>query len=79
MVGWMGVWEALVVCFLVCAAWLWVFDWHFKARMPHNQQRREDERKKREGSPVCSVYMCMCVCVLVCVVVVLMAVVLTYK
>lgn len=53
MVDVMGVWEAFLVCLLVCAAWLWVFDWHFKARMPHNQQMMEDERakKKQQRSP----------------------------
>lgn len=53
MVDVMGVWEAFVVCFGVCVAWLWVFDWHFKPRMPHNQQMREEERsKKKQRSPV---------------------------
>lgn len=43
------------MCFVVCVAWLWVFDWHFKGRMPQHQQKREDERsdkKRRERSPV---------------------------
>lgn len=54
MVEWLGEWEAFLMCAAVCATWLWVFDWHFKARMPHNQQRREDERqnKKKEHPPV---------------------------
>lgn len=56
MVDVMGVWEAFMVCLVVCTAWLWVFDWHFKAKMPHNQQRKEDERaksrKKQPRSPV---------------------------
>eukprot|EP00904_Undaria_pinnatifida_P004987 jgi/Undpi1/1618/HiC_scaffold_11.g05008.m1 len=54
MVDVMGVWEAFLVCLLVCVAWLWVFDWHFKARMPHNQQMVEDERtkKKQQRSPL---------------------------
>lgn len=54
MVDVVGVWEAFLVCLAVCAAWLWVFDWHFKARMPHHQQRKEDERTKKtkKGSPV---------------------------
>ncbi|CAN0511866.1 unnamed protein product, partial [Ectocarpus sp. 12 AP-2014] len=53
MVDVMGVWEAFVVCLGVCAAWLWVFDWHFKPRMPHNQQMREEERsKKKQRSPL---------------------------
>eukprot|EP00903_Cladosiphon_okamuranus_P021043 g19335.t1 len=56
MVDVMGVWEAFLVCLLVCGAWLWVFDWHFKARMPHNQQMKEEERskskKKQQRSPV---------------------------
>lgn len=50
MVDVMGVWEAFLVCVGVCGAWLWLFDWHFKARMPHNQQRREEEKNKK--SPV---------------------------
>ena len=58
MVDVMGVWEAFLVCLVVCAAWLWVFDWHFKAKMPHNQQMKEEERtkvknkKKPQRSPV---------------------------
>lgn len=54
----MGVWKAFLVCLVVCAAWLWVFDWHFKAKMPHNQQMKEEERtkgkskKKPQRSPV---------------------------
>ncbi|CAN0249544.1 unnamed protein product, partial [Scytosiphon promiscuus] len=55
MVDVMGVWEAFLVCLGVCAAWLWVFDWHFKARMPHNQQMKEEERskgKKKQRSPL---------------------------
>lgn len=53
MVDVMGVWEAFVVCLGVCVAWLWVFDWHFKPRMPHNQQMKEEERsKKKQRSPV---------------------------
>lgn len=50
----MGEWYAFVACLFVCITWLWVFDWHFKARMPQHQQRRENERadKKRERSPV---------------------------
>lgn len=56
MVDVMGVWEAFLVCLVVCAAWLWVFDWHFKAKMPHNQQMKEEERsKKKQRSPVRSV------------------------
>ncbi|CAM9932955.1 unnamed protein product [Pylaiella littoralis] len=54
MVDVMGVWEAFLVCLVVCAAWLWVFDWHFKAKMPHNQQKKEEQRskKKEERSPL---------------------------
>ncbi|CAM9766136.1 unnamed protein product, partial [Ectocarpus fasciculatus] len=53
MVDVMGVWQAFVVCLGVCGAWLWVFDWHFKPRMPHNQQMREEERsKKKQRSPL---------------------------
>lgn len=51
MVDVMGVWEAFLMCVGVCGAWLWLFDWHFKARMPHNQQRREEEKSKKK-SPV---------------------------
>ncbi|CAM9401537.1 unnamed protein product, partial [Hapterophycus canaliculatus] len=55
MVDVMGVWEAFLVCLGVCVAWLWVFDWHFKARMPHNQQMKEEERsksKRKQRSPL---------------------------
>ena len=44
----MGVWQAFLVCLGVCVAWLWLFDWHFKGKMPHNQQKSEDERQKKK-------------------------------